>query len=102
MNKLCLPLLSLALIISTSCARGPEGTQGGDCADGADNDGNGLIDCEDNGCNADTFCADQAQKAKEAEEAANRARREAEEDFLRSSAHGRSEKKHHRRTEGRH
>lgn len=79
MNKLCLPLLSLALIISTSCSRGPEGTQGGDCADGADNDGNGLIDCEDNGCNADTFCADQAQKAKEAEEAANRARREAEE-----------------------
>jgi len=78
MKKALLPLLPLVLTTAFACSRGPEGTVSGDCADGNDNDGNGLIDCEDTGCGADTFCADQARKAREAEEAAARAREEAE------------------------
>jgi len=39
-------LLSLMIL----ACRGPEGTEVGDCADGADNDGDGLFDCDDDGC----------------------------------------------------
>ena len=73
-----LSILFIVLFLALSCSRGPEGTEGGDCADGADNDGNGLIDCEDTGCSADPFCVEQARKALEAEKAAEQARKEAE------------------------
>jgi len=73
-----LSVLSALLFLALSCSRGPEGTEAGDCADGADNDGNGLIDCEENGCSSDPFCAEQARRALEAEKAAEKARKEAE------------------------
>ena len=34
----------------------PEGQTGGDCADGADNDGDGLFDCLDDGCSGSPDC----------------------------------------------
>ncbi len=35
---------------------GGEGTAGGDCRDGADNDADGLFDCDDDGCAASPDC----------------------------------------------
>lgn len=35
---------------------GGEGTAGGDCRDGADNDDDGLFDCDDDGCGASPDC----------------------------------------------
>lgn len=35
-----------------------EGTQAGDCNDGADNDDNGAFDCEDEGCAGSPACED--------------------------------------------
>ena len=34
-----------------------EGTQPGDCNDGADNDGDGLFDCDDTSCQGSPICA---------------------------------------------
>ena len=34
-----------------------EGRVGGDCDDGADNDGDGLYDCDDDGCGGSPDCA---------------------------------------------
>jgi len=70
--------MCVCLILAAACASGPEGTTGGDCTDGADNDGNGKIDCEDDGCSADPFCVEQAEKAREAERQAAEARAKAE------------------------
>lgn len=36
---------------------GPEGRRGGECSDGADNDGNGLFDCRDPGCGGAPACS---------------------------------------------
>ena len=36
----------------------PEGTQAGDCTDGADNDGDGFFDCDDSGCAGSPVCRD--------------------------------------------
>ena len=33
-----------------------EGTEAGDCTDGADNDGDGLFDCDDDGCSGAPDC----------------------------------------------
>ena len=35
-----------------------EGTEPGDCTDAADNDGDGLFDCEDDGCTGSPDCPD--------------------------------------------
>lgn len=67
MSKIAMLLLSLMII---SCSSAPEGTKDGDCADSKDNDGNGLTDCEDQGCSLDDECLRLAAKAKVAEEAA--------------------------------
>ena len=70
MKKIAMVLLSLMVI---SCFSSPEGTKDGDCADLKDNDGNGLTDCEDQGCSLDDECLRLAAKAKVAEDAAHQA-----------------------------
>ncbi|MBN2714561.1 MAG: DUF1566 domain-containing protein [Deltaproteobacteria bacterium] len=70
MRKLSIVLFSLVV---ASCFSSPEGTRDGDCADAKDNDGNGLVDCEDEGCSLDDECLKLAAKAKLAEEAAREA-----------------------------
>lgn len=52
--------IGLALLALTGCSalRGPEGTVGGDCADGADNDQDGAFDCKDDGCSGSPDCAE--------------------------------------------
>ena len=37
-----------------------EGTRAGECSDGADNDGDGLFDCDDDDCAADAACMPEA------------------------------------------
>ncbi len=76
----------LAALFSFSCSSGPEGTGTGDCADDKDNDGDGLIDCEDEGCNFDERCAEIARKAREAEAAAVEARKKSETDAAQKAA----------------
>ena len=40
-----------------SCAKGPiEGSMPGDCTDGADNDQDGLFDCDDDSCSGSSDC----------------------------------------------
>jgi hypothetical protein len=47
----------LSMIIT--CAKPPtEGTEPGDCVDGADNDGDGLYDCDDSDCADGPYCLD--------------------------------------------
>jgi hypothetical protein len=67
---LCLALGALAL----SCAAGPEGSAPTDCADGVDQDNNGLIDCEDTGCAKAENCVKQIEDSRRAEAAASAAR----------------------------
>ena len=50
-------LLASALVFA-SCGKdeGGEGTEAGDCTDDADNDGDGLFDCDDPGCAGASAC----------------------------------------------
>lgn len=54
------PLLgTFLLVLAASCASSEsEGTSAGECIDGADNDGNGLFDCEDYACMGSPDCGD--------------------------------------------
>ncbi|MBN2342590.1 MAG: DUF1566 domain-containing protein [Deltaproteobacteria bacterium] len=65
--------LLLVIFVISACSSSPEGTRDGDCGDGKDNDKNGFIDCEDEGCNLEDICIQAAAKAKLAEEAAKEA-----------------------------
>ncbi len=48
---------SLALIaLAAACSSGGEGLTLKQCTDGKDNDGNGLVDCDDPGCEAYDTC----------------------------------------------
>jgi hypothetical protein len=47
---------ALLLIGLTACTL-PEGRDAYDCSDGADNDGDGLFDCDDDGCSGSPDCA---------------------------------------------
>ena len=69
----------LTALFSLSCSSGPEGTSTGDCADDKDNDGDGLVDCEDDGCDFDDRCAEIARKAREAEKVAAAIKKKKEE-----------------------
>jgi uncharacterized protein YceK len=69
MQKLYLLLITVLLLIS-GCSSAPEGTSDGDCSDSKDNDKDGFIDCEDDGCNLDDHCLDLAAKALAAQEKA--------------------------------
>ncbi len=63
---LCL-LLCLAL---SDQACGPpvvEGQYPGDCTDGVDNDGDGLLDCEDETCSGSPICPHQVADADDAD-----------------------------------
>ncbi|MBN1336283.1 MAG: hypothetical protein JXB39_10005, partial [Deltaproteobacteria bacterium] len=46
----------LAFLALASCGTHTEGTEPGDCSDGADNDGDGLFDCDDDGCAGSPDC----------------------------------------------
>jgi hypothetical protein len=72
-------VFAIALLL-TACARGPEGTESGDCEDGEDNDADKKVDCEDEGCATAQLCVEMVEKARSAEQeiAAERARAEAE------------------------
>ncbi|MDD5309686.1 MAG: hypothetical protein PHU25_20400 [Deltaproteobacteria bacterium] len=59
-----------ALLLPLGCAPKPEGSAEGECADGRDNDRNGLVDCEEAACAGVLSCEEQAAKAREAEAAA--------------------------------
>lgn len=71
MRKIAILLISAALV---ACAASPEGTSDGDCGDSKDNDGNGFVDCEDDGCSLDDICLKAAAKAIVAEERARAAK----------------------------
>ena len=59
-----------------SCgSSGPEGTGEGDCSDLKDNDGDGRVDCEDDGCENAQPCLDMASAAMDAEREAREAER---------------------------
>jgi len=47
----------LTILMLTACG-GSEGANPGECIDGADNDGNGLFDCDDPGCVGSADCGD--------------------------------------------
>jgi hypothetical protein len=67
--------ISLALgALALSCVAGPEGTSPNDCVDGIDQDNDGLVDCEDDGCAKDATCVKQVEDARRAEAAASAAR----------------------------
>jgi len=66
----CLAFGALAL----SCVAGPEGTAPNDCVDSIDQDRDGLVDCEDDGCAKDATCVKQVEEARRAEAAASAAR----------------------------
>ena len=68
MSKVAMVLFSLVMV---ACSVAPEGTTDGDCGDSRDNDKNGFIDCEDEGCSLDDACLQLAAKAKVAADAAN-------------------------------
>ena len=48
--------LSLSFLALTACGTAAEGQNAGECADGADNDGNGAFDCDDAGCSGSPDC----------------------------------------------
>ena len=63
-TRLSVLLASSALFVVAACGdgrvevpgAGGEGSVGGDCRDGADNDEDGLFDCDDDGCAASPDC----------------------------------------------
>jgi hypothetical protein len=61
--------------LAVACVRGPEGTEPGDCQDRQDQDSDGLVDCEDQGCAADPVCVAKIEEAKRAAAAAEEAER---------------------------
>jgi hypothetical protein len=63
-----------AALLALGCARGPEGSAPGECADGRDNDGNGRLDCEEAACAREPACVEMTAKAREAEAVAEKAR----------------------------
>jgi len=60
--------------LALSCVAGPEGTSPKDCVDGIDQDNDGLVDCEDDGCAKDATCVQQIEDARRAETASSAAR----------------------------
>ena len=49
---------TLALGLASCAGKVSEGMNPGECTDGADNDGNGVFDCDDPGCAASPDCTD--------------------------------------------
>ena len=61
-RTLCIAACALALACS-----GPEGSSPADCDDGVDQDKDGLVDCEDDGCAGTEKCQAQIEEARRAE-----------------------------------
>ncbi|MBW2276531.1 MAG: DUF1566 domain-containing protein [Deltaproteobacteria bacterium] len=76
-------VFAIALLL-TACARGPEGTEPGDCDDGQDNDTDVKVDCEDEGCATAEHCVAQVEQARSAEQkiAAERAKAEVDQKLM--------------------
>ena len=51
----------LALGCRNTAEERSEGTEVGDCTDRADNDGDGLFDCDDDGCSGSPDCPPDAE-----------------------------------------
>ena len=51
-------LISLAVLLSPACGEQFEGDDAGECEDDADNDMDGLFDCEDDDCAGASACAE--------------------------------------------
>jgi len=66
--------LAFGALALSSCVAGPEGAAPKDCVDGLDQDKDGLVDCEDDGCAKDATCMQQIEDARRAEAAASAAR----------------------------
>jgi hypothetical protein len=70
-------MLRVSIIVScafaVSCVRGPEGTEPGDCEDNRDQDSDGLVDCEDQGCSSASVCVQKIEEAHRAAKAAEEA-----------------------------
>ena len=67
LRPLMTALASLALgICLLGCEQRVEGTQPGDCSDGADNDADGAFDCKDDGCKGAPVCERKIAAAKPA------------------------------------
>ena len=58
MRTLCLLAIGLLLACGDDDGGRSEGTEVGDCTDRADNDGDGLFDCDDPGCAGSPDCRD--------------------------------------------
>ena len=48
--------LAIVFLIAACGGGEPEGSKSGDCTDGKDNDGDGRVDCADDGCAVYKMC----------------------------------------------
>ncbi|MEC9390210.1 MAG: hypothetical protein VX944_09060, partial [Myxococcota bacterium] len=62
---LALLMVPLASGCGTNDEKRIEGTEAGDCSDGADNDGDGAFDCDDDGCEGSPDCEQEATDTSE-------------------------------------
>ena len=67
----------LLCALAVACVRGPEGTEPNDCDNNKDEDSDGLVDCEDQGCASVQECVRKVEEARRAEEAAEKAEKAA-------------------------
>lgn len=51
------PLMVVTVAVA-GCGSPQEGVEAGDCSDAADNDGDGVFDCDDDGCAGSPVCTD--------------------------------------------
>jgi hypothetical protein len=63
--------------LAVACVRGPEGTEPNDCGNRQDEDSDGLMDCEDQGCATTPLCVQKIEEARRAAEAAEKAEKAA-------------------------
>lgn len=66
--------LAFGALALSSCMAGPEGKGANDCVDNVDQDNDGLVDCEDDGCADDATCMRQIEQARAAEASSSAAR----------------------------
>ena len=51
-----LAFVGMMLVLAVSCGGGGEGAVSGECSDEVDNDSDGDVDCDDEGCVGDLDC----------------------------------------------
>lgn len=79
-------VFAIALLLA-ACARGPEGTESGDCDDGQDNDADNKVDCEDEGCATAERCVRMEEEARSVDQEIAASRAKAEADQKRMAEH---------------